>query len=825
MGLLIAEVPPDEAPGDGGANANTNANANANDDVAVAGGYPGTGGEGGAAAAVQAGRRMLLLHPSFPPGQAAGGSPSQQLPGKMGDYGSDGGGDGESGEFGWANHRPPPPVPVRVRPWPGPLGEGRGPALVDVAHWSAPIVRAQRARYGRLASRHRGSQSRRPRRRASDGGASPSLPGGGGGGGGTSFSSEGNQEACGGSRWTDYYSAREVLDVIRKDLRRLPPDHVDQYHRRRMRMGAGGGGNGNGNGNGGGNGNGNGSDPFGGDDESGGDECGIDEEEGREGDDDDDDDAVARRDLRRSREERASLLGEVLLVYAREHQALGYRQGMHEILSYVLLALEADLEDAAEAEGSSGDGGGDGGGDRGAPTALLFRPDRIRHDLYSIFEAIMSRLSPAYDTQETQGTPPPGDRGGPSPPGTPPPPGSSSSSAPLSPMERMGDSILSKVRDVAGDGSLHRAVTELGVPPQLYCTRWVRLMFAREVAHQRDVMELWDAFFDQAAEEEVAALAGGDRHGGRPAMGGMGDPDAPGDEWTASSAAFMNILESAAASMILLVRDRLVSTSNGGTARTPGLGQPGTTNDGIHALMNYPPLQKAAFLTDVLDTIIWQQRRDRRVVRRGRSSKGDSGALARPRSRSNSVSKFFGIGAVVRADPLHHSPTESRIPLPGPGSIRQMLGGLTVLAPIAADGSASQASASGDDLKPMPPKDSTRLLAQVPRKEARLPQGKARLEISSASRGPPTASTPLPAGEGTRLQPSNEDLAAELGASVQTIMVFLKELSPKGTSQSNGDGTLDQHKAVPNEVWAALLNVNNVGKSLMAKEDESTIKE
>ncbi len=39
----------------------------------------------------------------------------------------------------------------------------------------------------------------------------------------------------------------------------------------------------------------------------------------------------------------AEQLSHMLFVYAREHPELGYQQGMHEILSYVLLALEMDV--------------------------------------------------------------------------------------------------------------------------------------------------------------------------------------------------------------------------------------------------------------------------------------------------------------------------------------------------------------------------------------------------------------------------------------------------------------------------------------------------
>jgi len=44
-----------------------------------------------------------------------------------------------------------------------------------------------------------------------------------------------NESACKGSRWAEYYSTREVLDVIEKDLDRLPNDHYVVFHEYRMK--------------------------------------------------------------------------------------------------------------------------------------------------------------------------------------------------------------------------------------------------------------------------------------------------------------------------------------------------------------------------------------------------------------------------------------------------------------------------------------------------------------------------------------------------------------------------------------------------------------
>jgi len=44
------------------------------------------------------------------------------------------------------------------------------------------------------------------------------------------------------------------------------------------------------------------------------------------------------------------------------------------------------------------------------------------------------------------------------------------------------------------DPVLHNHLTRLGIEPQLYGLRWIRLLFGREF-HVADVLKLWDAIF------------------------------------------------------------------------------------------------------------------------------------------------------------------------------------------------------------------------------------------------------------------------------------------------------------------------------------------
>lgn len=234
--------------------------------------------------------------------------------------------------------------------------------------------------------------------------------------------------------------------------------------------------------------------------------------------------------------ERSTRLTEMLQIYAHQNPHIGYRQGMHEISSYLLLVIEMDLFDLESQHRE--------------PDPLL-DPNYIAHDTYCMFLAVMSQLGPAYDVKMNQGA--------------------------ESPMEHMAQSILAKIRDTANDKNLHHHLLCLNCPPELYCTRWVRLMFSREVAGWKNVLLLWDIFFDLVSKCPLTSMSRSryTRPGVTPALrlGGF---------------SLMLVMEAASASMILLQRKALLSQQDGVEA------------DSIHRLMNIAPLKNILPLTATL---------------------------------------------------------------------------------------------------------------------------------------------------------------------------------------------------------------------------------
>ena len=428
---------------------------------------------------------------------------------------------------------------------------------------------------------------------------------------------------------------------------------------------------------------------------------------------------------------------------------------MHEILSYLLLAMEIDLETHEESNESPEDEG----------TTQLLEFEFLRNDLYSMFEAVMGRLSPAYDTHSTKGLP-----------------ATDVKDPSLSPMEVMGESILTKVRDIAGDAILYRTVSQLGVPPQLFCTRWVRLIFAREVEGSESVLELWDAFFAIPAEEEVAKRA-------KESVDDSSDDDDDDDDddeediWLLASLSFINILESAAASMILLMRERLLAGQHGGRENNAA-----AMNDALHTLMNPPPLKEATPLADLVRTLVWQQRREARAAappnRRGRdlssgTANHSSGSFNRPKRR-NSLSKLFGLDSEV-----------------GSGIADQVRDSMTKISDAIGAATTPTAGATQSDINAG--------MASTPQQAHPPPRG--RSQSSGALSAPPPQAEPSRSGEAFKGR-SNEELATSLGTSVATIMQHLKNTSLNGNI------------AVPHNVWEALLEINNVGKDIMARDGD-----
>ena len=217
--------------------------------------------------------------------------------------------------------------------------------------------------------------------------------------------------------------------------------------------------------------------------------------------------AVSPRDNTPEHEARVTSLREILYIFAQEHPEIGYRQGMHEIASYLLFVLELEHQQY--------------------PEHILFNP--ILPICYALLERTLGQLQTAYDAS-----------GGKS-------------------LQQMSIAILGKI--LQNDPTLYHHLTNNPniPPPPIYCTRWVRLMFSREVVGYESVFQLWDVFF--------------------------------------SYANIMHALEIASASRILLLKDALLMPDS----------------NTLDLLMNVPPLTDITPLTATLQRLMRQKEGDRPV--------------------------------------------------------------------------------------------------------------------------------------------------------------------------------------------------------------------
>ena len=141
--------------------------------------------------------------------------------------------------------------------------------------------------------------------------------------------------------------------------------------------------------------------------------------------------------------------------------------------------------------------------------------------------------------------------------------------------------ILSWLKYYRGVKSVFHFISSLSIPPELYCTRWIRLMFSREVKGLHHVMILWDSFF------RLVSSISKKEH-----------VDKPNDSSTNN---LMNILETAAAAMILMLKVDLIRPH---AQRYKIYDDDRDPNDCIHLLMNYPPIESASNLVKIIEETV-----------------------------------------------------------------------------------------------------------------------------------------------------------------------------------------------------------------------------
>ncbi|KAJ2728040.1 hypothetical protein H4S00_001200 [Coemansia sp. D1744] len=156
------------------------------------------------------------------------------------------------------------------------------------------------------------------------------------------------------------------------------------------------------------------------------------------------------------------LMADTLFVYAKMHSNLQYRQGMHELLAPLLMAVDRDAVETGE-----------------FPAVLLDRKF-VEHDAFALFERLMRMCMAWYQTPPIVS-----------------PSKARHSSAAHTPIIVQCQMLLDKL--MAVDPELATHLQEMDIEPQLFGIRWYRLLFSREFSRLRDVFALWDMVLADSA--------------------------------------------------------------------------------------------------------------------------------------------------------------------------------------------------------------------------------------------------------------------------------------------------------------------------------------
>ncbi|KAJ9269473.1 hypothetical protein DTO212C5_4536 [Paecilomyces variotii] len=168
---------------------------------------------------------------------------------------------------------------------------------------------------------------------------------------------------------------------------------------------------------------------------------------------------------------------DVLFIYTKLNPDLGYRQGMHELLAPVLWVVERDSIEKKSLQ-SMGD-------DQSYDDLMLQVLDEtfIEHDAFTLFCTIMQVARVYYEPGEQR---------------------SGVGQMDVAPIVNRCQYIHQGLLTVADEG-LAEHLYAIEILPQIFLTRWIRLLFGREFPFD-DVLVLWDFIFAEGLRTELIDL-------------------------------------------------------------------------------------------------------------------------------------------------------------------------------------------------------------------------------------------------------------------------------------------------------------------------------
>ncbi|KAI9720779.1 MAG: hypothetical protein M1812_002618 [Candelaria pacifica] len=173
--------------------------------------------------------------------------------------------------------------------------------------------------------------------------------------------------------------------------------------------------------------------------------------------------------------ETQKMMLDILFIFCKLNQDVGYRQGMHELLAPVLWVVERDAIEP---------GSHDHGHDKVQDEELLLdvlNPECVEHDSFTLFSLIMQTAKSFYELGEAEDHPRVITKEQ--------PPTTSRHSPIVERSRSIHEDHLARA-----DPELADRLKEIDVLPQIFLIRWIRLLFGREFPLD-DLLALWDILF------------------------------------------------------------------------------------------------------------------------------------------------------------------------------------------------------------------------------------------------------------------------------------------------------------------------------------------
>ncbi|PYI07301.1 RabGAP/TBC [Aspergillus sclerotiicarbonarius CBS 121057] len=165
---------------------------------------------------------------------------------------------------------------------------------------------------------------------------------------------------------------------------------------------------------------------------------------------------------------------DILFIYSKLNPDLGYRQGMHEILAPLLWVIDRDaIEPKSLQELNAKEAEDD-------MILQLLDANYVEHDSFALFCSVMQIVRVYYEHNRHR---------------------SDNGQADVIPIVHQCQRIHNELL-VTADLELADHLQALEILPQIFLTRWMRLLFGREFAFQ-DVLLIWDRLFAEGLRPEL----------------------------------------------------------------------------------------------------------------------------------------------------------------------------------------------------------------------------------------------------------------------------------------------------------------------------------